>query len=235
MARPSPRLALVVSALALAGCGSSGAGQGTTATAGSTGSSPAALAQAIGLRAGDAPGFKIDTRTSSGADSSQLASGACAVQGTGALASASSQTLRSQPAGPPDHGGPLYTLSSLVLVDGEATEAETQLFAAIGTAAKACLHDTRAAIANSRSPVASLTVAALPKPVPGLPIYGIKRSDCLGSTSSCAVAGSEDRYFFAVGRVLVAVQATSSSGAFPPALAQHLLALLYQRALAHTP
>jgi hypothetical protein len=229
MARPSPRLALAVSALALAGCGSSGSGQDSTATAGSTDSSPAALAQAIGLRAGDAPGFKIDARTPSGADSSQLASGACAVQSTGALASASSQTLRNQPT------GVLYTLSSLVLVDGEATEAETQLFAAIGTGAKACLHDTRAAIVNGRSPTASVTVSALPKPVPGLPIYGIERSDCLGSSGSCAVAGSEDRYFFAVGRVLVAVQATSSSGAFPTALAQHLLTLLYQRALAHTP
>jgi hypothetical protein len=243
MPRPSPWLALAASAVALAGCGSSASDHAATDSTGSTGSSPTALAQAIGLQPGDVADFEIDARTPAGTGSSPLANGACAVQTTGALAQASSPTLRDQASGPPADGAipvnstrrPLYTLSSLVLVDTEATEAETQLFAAIGAGAKACLHATRAAIASNGSPTASVTVATLPKPVPGLPIYAIQRSQCLGPSKPCSVTDSEVRYFFAVGRVLIGVQATSASGSFPATVAQKLLTRLYQRALAHTP
>jgi hypothetical protein len=243
MPRLPPWLALAASAVALAGCGSSATGQSSTPSTGASASSPAALAQAIGLRPGDVPDFELDAATPAGAGSSPLASGACAVQTTGALSHASSPTLHSQASGPRAGGAipvqgarrPLYTLSSLILVDSEATEAETQLFAAIGAGARACLRTARKTIGSEGGSASGVTVATLPNPAPGLPIYGLLRTECLGLVKACGRTVSEDRYFFAVGRVLVTVRATSSSGAFPPMQADRLLTLLYQRALAHTP
>jgi hypothetical protein len=247
MPRTALWLALAASALALAGCGSSGPGKSSTDGTSSTAPSPAALARAIGLRAGDLPGFKIGSAAFT--DAAPLANGTCAVQTAGALAQARSpiRVNRSVPlpgAVIPEQGsrrsvrgheGPLYTLSTLVLVDTEATEAETQLFAAIGAGARACLHNVRKAIGSEGSVTPRVTVTTLPKPVPGLPVYGVQRTECLELSKACAVASSEDRFFFAAGRVLVGVQATSTAGAFPATLAQRLLTRLYQRALAHTP
>jgi hypothetical protein len=250
MPRLPPWLALTASAVALAGCGSSGASQSSAPTTSLTATSPAALAQAINLRAGDVPGFKADASTPAGTDSGPLANGMCAVQAAGALASASSPTFRNSQSDPQrggvipghsirkpvlHHGRPLYTLSSLVLVDSEAAEAETQLLAAIATGAKTCLRHVRKGIGSEHSFTPSVTVATIPMPVPGLPIYGLRRTECIGLSRTCGLASSEDRYFFAVGRVLVALQASSSSGSFPTTLTHRLLTLLYQRAQAHTP
>jgi hypothetical protein len=248
MPRRLPWLALAASTLTLTGCGSSANDQATTGPTGSTATGPSALAQAIVLRRGDAPGFRLATATPASAE--PLVNGTCAVQTTGALAQASSPTLLDKTSAPPrgvvtpeqssrqtvlSHEAPLYALSSLVLVDTEATEAETQLFAAIGAGAKACLQKARKAIVSDGHSTPTVTVSAISKPVPGLPIYGLRRTQCLVLSKTCGVTASEDRYFFAVGRVLVGVQATSSSGPFPAILAHHLLTLTYQRAQAHTP
>jgi hypothetical protein len=220
--RAIPRLALLAGALALAACGGSTTTSTTTSTskpaAAATPATPQALARQLNLRASDLPaGFHAQGAASEGEQSGPFASGGCAPAHGEALALASSPRFAQQGQG--------ETVASGVLVTGEASDAEAQLFASIGSRAEACLRE------HPAGDLEDVAVAKLASPVPGLPIYGLRTSGCTAAAAGCSAANPdevEDHIFFALGRAVIALEVSGDSPA--TTLERHLLEVLYQRA-----
>jgi hypothetical protein len=222
--RAIPSLALLVGALTLAACGGSNSTSSSTTTskpaAEATPATPQALARQLNLRASDLPaGFHAQGAASEREQSGPFASGGCAPAHGEALALASSPRFAQQGQG--------ETVASGVLVTGEASDAEAQLFASIGSRAEACLRE------HPAGDLEDVAVAKLASPVPGLPIYGLRVSGCTAAAAGCSAADPDklqDHIFFALGRSVIALEVSGGSGPALTTLERHLVETLYQRA-----
>lgn len=221
-----PWVSLIAGALTLSACGgattASSTSQATTSarSAEAAPASPQALARQLNLRAADLPaGFRAQGAASEGEQGGPFASDGCAAPHAEALAIASSARYADAGTG--------ETVASGVLVTGEASDAETQLFASIGAHAEACLRE------HPAGGLQDVAVAKLASPVHGLPIYGLRASGCAAGAAGCSAADPDeiqDHVFFALGRSVLALELSAPAAAFPKTLERRLVEALYQRA-----
>jgi len=141
---------------------------------------------------------------------------------------------------------PLWEVQSAVYVTRNAALAARRVRLAGSARARHCLK--RLIEAGSRRAVGSggtnepffrkIEVSALPSPLSGVPVYGLRSRACFGLFSPCDQGHAEtiqDYLGFAAGSALITLHDAGTPRAFPSTTERRLLTLLYKRAKAQKP
>lgn len=141
---------------------------------------------------------------------------------------------------------PIWEVQSAVYVTRNAALAARRVRLAGSARARDCLK--RLIEADSRRSVGSnntnepffhkIEVSALPSPLPGVPVYGLRSRACFGLFSPCDQGHAEtvqDYLGFAAGSALITLHDAGTPRAFPSTTERRLLTLLYKRAEAQKP